>query len=390
MHGILLNATGLDSSHRYRGIGRYVRGLIAGFAALRAKPAEGAGLNITLIRLHPQREPHPVFGKPAVLRRYFRVAEFESWLENCVRLRRDLTRIGRGAALYHSTEPYGHAPWLGPHLCSVATCHDLIPILFPRLYSQVPSRFYFAWAKRAYRRVNGVIAISEAVKRSLVEKFGVPAKNIAVVHHGVEACFFEDPGIEAPYPGGRYFFYAGGLDQRKRIDLILSSFAAVKNDVAEHLVLCGHWDARDTMRLGKTANDLGIGDRVHRLEYVTDRQVIALYRGATAFLFPSLYEGFGLPVLEAQAAGCPVITNRLSALPEVGKDAVLYLDDMGEGGDVERMGSALKRLSTDGDLRRELISAGVKNARAFTWEETARKTKDVYLRLLAGRPASGD
>ena len=248
----------------------------------------------------------------------------------------------------------------------------------------IKNRIYFRWARQAYREMNGIIAISQAVKESLIDCFDIPPKNISVVYHGVERRFFENPGVKSPFTDQPYFFYAGGSDSRKRLKLMLSAYKHIHKEVPEHLVFCGTRTWVQNMNLLRLIKRHGIAARVHFLKHVTDRELIALYRGATAFLFPSLYEGFGLPVLEAQAAGCPVITSRLSALPEVAREGAIYLDGTDEDINTSQLSAAMLDLSTDIQKREELKKVGLVNAESFTWEKTAADTLTVYQNVLKG------
>jgi alpha-1,3-rhamnosyl/mannosyltransferase len=342
------------------------------------------------------------------VRRLRRQADFLFWLESRARLGADLAPWLPHYDIYHSTEPYSvapHRPGDSPQCKRVATCHDLIPLLFPDLYPQPTAKVYYRWLRGALQRVDAVIAISEAVKASLVERLDLPPAKVAVVPHGVEPRFFAPPdpddgarlaalGVRAPF-----FFYGGGADPRKRLDLLLDAFADARRDVPEQLVLCGHMGRRAQGLRAHIAR-LGVGDRVALLPYIDEAALLALYRGATAFVFPSLYEGFGLPILEAQAAGCPVITARRSAMPEVAGDAALYIDantDADAASDAapphpddptarRALTAHLITLSADADARARLRALGLANAHTFTWARTATLTLRAYARALTGAP----
>ena len=206
MTSILLDATALDTSHRLRGIGRYVQGLLYGLSGIVVKrsPGEtcrigvsgelGADIQLKLLRLRSKsslvRGCEPGSLVSVHVQRWLRNANFFYWIENRLRMKRDLRRLSRNTALFHSTEPYSLVPSRGRAMRSVATCHDLIPLLFPDLYPQGTARIYYRWAARMYRRVDGIIAISQAVKDSLVDLFDIPPAKISVVHHGVDERFF--------------------------------------------------------------------------------------------------------------------------------------------------------------------------------------------------------
>jgi glycosyltransferase involved in cell wall biosynthesis len=396
---LLLETTALETSHRFRGIGRYVEGLLAG---LRQQP------DLAIDRLGLNQGERRVT-------RWRRQADFLFWVESRARLSADLAHISPNYDIYHSTEPYSVAPWpkrpraaaAGGRPClRVATCHDLIPLLFPDLYPQPTAKVYYAWLRAALRRVDAVIAISQAVKDSLIDRFDLPAAQIAVVPHGVEPRFFCPPeeaegadetqaaatlraadlaDLRALGVSGPFFFYGGGADPRKRLDMVIEAFAAARADTPERLVLCGHMGRRGAA-LKATAARLGVRERVTFLPYVSEASLLSLYRRATAFVFPSLYEGFGLPILEAQAARCPVITARRSAMPEAAGAAALYLEPDEPEAERRALTDHLRALSADAALRARLRDAGQANARRFTWERTAALTVRAYQRALSGDP----
>jgi glycosyltransferase involved in cell wall biosynthesis len=380
---VLFDATGLDASHRLRGIGRYVGGLLGGFSTL-LDSTEIPSLEMKILRLGKQNKEHYLFFDVATLKRVKRDAGFFYWLENRLRLRQDLNHLNRGLHLYHSTEPYSMAPWLTESMATVATCHDLIPVILRGSYMGIKNRIYYHWARKAYREVSAIIAISHAVKESLVDYFDIPPEKVAVVYHGVERRFFANPGVKPPFTEHPYFFFAGGSDPRKRLKLILNAYADICEDIPEHLVLCGSRTWIQKMDLLRVIKKHGLATRVHFLKHVTDKELIALYRGATAFLFPSLYEGFGLPVLEAQAAGCPVITSRRSALPEVAREAAVYIEGTDEDTNTSQLSAAMLELSADIRKREELKKLGFVNAASFTWKKTAADTLAVYQKVLMG------
>ncbi len=371
---ILLEATGLETSHRYRGIGRYVEGLLWGMGQEPSAQIDRLGLDQGALRL----------------RRWRRQADFLFWLESRARLDMELNKLLPSYDIYHSTEPYSVAPLAKRWPCKVvATCHDLIPLLFPQMYPQPTAKVYYKWLKGALRKVDAVIAISQAVKESLVEQFGLPPEQIAVVPHGVEPRFFEEPPADTTNSPTKvpYFFYGGGVDPRKRVELILDALASIQHDIPEHFVLCGQTHGR-TKQIQQYIHSLGLGSRVKMLPYVTDAELVGLYRGATGFVFPSLYEGFGLPILEAQAARCPVITTRRSAMPEVAGSAALYLEPADEFTERAALANHMRALSQDAALRARLANEGQENARRFTWQHTAALTLRTYQRAISGEAQS--
>ncbi|HET7076244.1 MAG TPA: glycosyltransferase family 1 protein [Chloroflexia bacterium] len=276
---------------------------------------------------------------------------------------------------------------------TVVTIHDLGYLYYPEAHTRF-SRWYLHWSTiysaRAARRI---IAVSAATARDLQTRYKVPAEKIHVVLHGVDSAFrrVTDPatiaeaaarhGLDGPRP---YLLFVGTLQPRKNLGLLIEAFAALLKD----------WDATagPTPRLalgGKKGwlydtlvaqvERLGLGDSVRFLGYVADADLPALISGATAVVLPSLYEGFGLPALEAMACGAPLLAADASSLPEVTGDAALLLDPR----DPAAWTGAMRRVLTDPALRAALSRRGPERAARFTWARTAAET----LRVLeeAGR-----
>jgi glycosyltransferase involved in cell wall biosynthesis len=228
----------------------------------------------------------------------------------------------------------------------------------------------------AVRRGRTLLCVSEATRAALVERFPRAAPHARVVPHGVEERFFGDGSkqerVFADGPKRPYVLMTGTLEPRKNIVRAVEAFAGLPPDLGDafELVLAGPrgWETGEIdAALGRH------GERVRRLGHVDDAELPALYAGATAFLYPSLREGFGLPVLEAMAAGTAVVTSGISSLPEVGGDAVRYVDPY----DVSSIRDGLAEVLGDAGRREALAAAGRERARSFTWERTARETLAV-------------
>jgi glycosyltransferase involved in cell wall biosynthesis len=250
----------------------------------------------------------------------------------------------------------------------VATVHDLVAF-DPDLRLPRGSAAERLTLPLAVRRGQTLVCISEATRDALVERFPRAAPLAHVVPHGVEQRFFADRAEEP------YLLMTGTLEPRKNIVRALEAAAGLPPELRERfeLRLAGPrgWETGEIdaalARYGARARHLGL---------VPDDELPDLYAGATVFLYPSLREGFGLPVLEAMAAGTAVVTSNLSSMPEVGGDAVRYVDPL----DVASIRAGLEELLTDAGMRARLAAAGRERARSFTWERTARAT----LALLSG------
>ncbi len=255
-----------------------------------------------------------------------------------------------------------------------------------RMY-RLPDTIYMRWAM-AYtaRRAQRLLAISEYTKADLMRVLGVPGDRIDVTHLAADARYLSPPMPESVAAFLRrnaltrpYFLYAGNISPRKNLSTLLEAFSRVRGRVEHDLVVTGgmawseDWDRRVAA--------LGLTDRVRRLGHVEEDDMPALYAGALAFVFPSRFEGFGLPVLEAQGLGVPVICSNATSLPEVAGDAALTHDPL----DAHALAQALERVATDPELRASLSQAGRANVRRFSWEKTARATLDAFRRVHASR-----
>lgn len=237
--------------------------------------------------------------------------------------------------------------------------------------------------RRSAERADRVVTVSEFTRRDVIEHFGVPPARVRTVHVGMDrpggpadparlAALRRELGIDRPY------VLALGVTPRKNVERILQAWQRFRGRGEHALVLAGHLaDAWWTRKYRAMIRCRGLGDDVVLPGSVSNEQLDLLYTGAHAFLFPSLCEGFGIPVLEAQARGAPVITSDSSALPEVAGDGALFVDAR----DVDSIVAALERLTADEPLRRQLICAGTRNIERFSWDRMARELRELYLEL---------
>lgn len=275
-------------------------------------------------------------------------------------------------------------------LPAIVTVHDLERISFPFSPQNVLEEANLKTDVIAIRQAEHVIAVSENTKKDLIDLLKVPEEKISVVYNGVNHGLFK-PGGQSVYPFP-YLLYVGSERLRKNLPRLLEAFARLKNSpgLADiKLVKVGSPGRSGTFRQAtlNKVKELGLEDEVIFVENVADELLPAYYASARAVVYPSLYEGFGLPVLEAMACGSPVITSNLSSLPEVAGDSALLVDPY-DVGDIFR---AMLRLLNDEGLRTELSIKGIERSRFFSWEKTARQTMDVYCRVeeTIERPADG-
>ena len=275
-------------------------------------------------------------------------------------------------------------PWVPTRAARIVTIHDLVCFRIPEAF---PKRF--AWYMRqvirlSARRADGVIAVSESCARDLVDLVGIERSRIRVIHHGADPRFRPAPderiaavrsrhGLDSPY-----LLYVGTLEPRKGVPAMIATLEALVargHDVTLALAGQAGWKSEGLIRALETSPAAG---RIRRLDYVDDADLPALYAGAGALLYLSLYEGFGLPVLEAMACGCPVVASNRASLPEVTGDAALSVDPE----DVPAAVSAVERLLADGDLPADLSRRGLIRAAGFSWDQAADQTVAYYGEVL--------
>jgi glycosyltransferase involved in cell wall biosynthesis len=270
---------------------------------------------------------------------------------------------------------------------SVVTVHDLSFMRYPQAFPPVQRAYLQSQVRRSTRAARQVIAVSQATKQDVVELFGVAPERIDVVHNGVDASFCPAPAgqVEAfrrrqGLPE-RYILHVGTLEPRKNLVRLVQAFAQVRaNDPGQppaKLVLAGGkgWDYG---AIFAEVDRLGLAQDVIFPGYVADEELAWWYRAAAVFAYPSLMEGFGLPVLEAMACGAPTVTSNLSSLPEVAGDAALLVDPTS----MDALADALLRLMADAGLANDLRARGQAQAARFPWSRTAQQTAAVYRRAL--------
>jgi glycosyltransferase involved in cell wall biosynthesis len=276
----------------------------------------------------------------------------------------------------------------------VVTVHDLIPLIMPEYSAGALARLYTALAAAATHGAARVIADSEASRRDVVERLRVRAEQVRAVHLAVGPnfapgnSFLLDKALQEKYglPDG-YVLYLGGFDPRKNVRGLLAGWTWAASAIGEGypLVIAGDVPPPDDF-FGDPrgyALELGVADSVRWIGPVAEADKPALYRGAVCFVYPSRYEGFGLPVLEAMACGTPVVTTTAGSLAEVAGDAAYLV----QADDARSIGAGIIATVVQENLADELREKGLAQARKFSWEKTARETAEVYAAALAARPA---
>ena len=254
----------------------------------------------------------------------------------------------------------------------VATVHDLAPLDEPGHLSAAQLRRFRATVG-CLRRATRLVADSRATARRLAQELQVPEADIAVLPLAVDHAQFSP---RAPVRAGTYVLSVGGIDARKNLGALVLAMERAARDIPG-LTLVRVGDALPAEL--RTALNAVLGGHVEERGWVEDHELAGLYAGALALLLPSRLEGFGLPVLEAMACGCPVVCSDASSLPEVGGAAALYFDPS----DGAAAGAHLARLATEPARRAEAVAAGIEQASRFTWEAHARGLAAIYRETLA-------
>jgi glycosyltransferase involved in cell wall biosynthesis len=301
-----------------------------------------------------------------------------------LRIPMDLRR--EGIDLFHA--PHYVLPPLTP--CkSIVTIHDCIHLRFPQY---LPNRLAYAYARSslwfATHRSNRVLTVSEASKRDILRYFRVPERKIDVIYNAIDERFGEPPPAEeiervrdryqlnAPY-----VLYAGNIKPHKNLERLIEAFHTLRRGDLEHvkmLIIGDEISKYATLR--RAVHKYKLHKHVRFFGFVPDQTLAVFYRLARAFVFPSLYEGFGLPPLEAMASGTPVITSNLSSLPEVVGDAALLIDPY----DPDAIADAMRRVLLDSDLRDDLRQRGLRRVAEFSWDRSVRRVRGIYEEVLAG------
>jgi len=277
--------------------------------------------------------------------------------------------------------PHHTTPALPLPCRRVVTLHDVTFFLLPQRYPPARRLYFQAITRAAARLGQAIITPSQTVKRDVVRVLGVPEEKVTAI---AEAPAPEFAPLEDADALGRmrwryklpthYILSVGNLEPGKNRGRLIAAYSRLREKgLQHHLVIAGQraWRYESELELVRR---LRLDDVVHFLGYVDGADMPGLYSGADLLAFPSLYEGFGLPVLEAMACGTPVVTSSVSALPEVAGDAALLVDPK----DVAGLAEAMERAVADEALRADLRARGLKRAGEFSWDKAARETVRVY------------
>ena len=292
--------------------------------------------------------------------------------------------------------PSHYAPRFSP-VPTVISIMDLSFIHYPYMFTKKDLRQLRSWTSYSARQASVIFAISDASKNDIIKEYKLASDKVVVTHLGIKQK--EDKNIvknirEKYDITSDFILFVGTIQPRKNLMRLIDAFSRIvsnknqinsneldknsKNSRNLRLVIVGKkgWQYEEILDAPKKFN---VEERVLFLDFVPDEDLIALYKEAACFVLPSLYEGFGLPILEAMKYGCPVITSNVSSMPEAGGDAALYVNPE----DVEDIAKKIESLLDNDSLRRELIEKGYKQIKKFSWEKTARETLDALGKIAS-------
>jgi glycosyltransferase involved in cell wall biosynthesis len=281
--------------------------------------------------------------------------------------------------------PTHYAPRFSP-VPTVVSVMDLSFLYFPELFNKADLYQLRSWTEYSVKQAARVLTISNSSRNDIIKEYKVPAEKVVTIYPGIketlslEAHVYGMNQLKAKYHiSDNYILFVGTLQPRKNIVRLIKAFSKVlKSKVESHkandlqLIIVGKkgWLYEDILA---APYKYGVTESVKFLEGVTDAELGLFYKHAQCYVLPSLYEGFGLPVLEAMKYDCPVITSNVSSLPEAGGDAALYVDPE----NVDDIAAKIKHLISNETLRKELIAKGRKQVAKFSWEKTAKETLEV-------------
>jgi len=266
-----------------------------------------------------------------------------------------------------------------PNVPQVVTVHDLAFLHYPEQYPGMKQRYLKAMTRLSVRRAAKVIAVSEATRQDILANYRCDPDKVVTIPNGVDAemrvlpesdvrAFRRTQGLP-----DEFVLFLGTLQPRKNLETLLKAFGKIAGQVDWPLVVAGAlgWQYE---RIFQIVRHLGLSARVRFVGHVPGEHLPLWYNAATVFVYPSLYEGFGLPPLEAMACGTPVVASNVSALPEVVGDTGLMVDPL----DVDALAGAILSLAGDADLRQQLGQRGRQRAAGFSWRRTVERTVEVY------------
>ena len=263
----------------------------------------------------------------------------------------------------------------------IVTVHDLVRLCFGFTTETISERILLKLDIRGIKRASHIIVTSQTTRNDLISYLKIPDDRISVIYNGLDHSIFK------PYKVGivdkPYVLYVGSERPRKNLDRLIEAFALVRKEFPELLLVkVGVAGRSKEYREGmmRKLESLGIIQAVIFVEYVSELDLAYYYSSAALLAYPSLYEGFGFPPLEAMACGCPVVTSNTSSLPEVVGKAGMMINPY----DTDSLVEAMRRVLTNRELRDDMVTKGLEQAKKFSWEKAAREIQEVYNKVASG------
>jgi len=268
----------------------------------------------------------------------------------------------------------------------IVTVHDVIRFYIRFDPETIRERIWLKLDIRGVRRASHIIAASQHTKNDLIKRMKIPESKITVIYNGIDHDIFKPYDVRLRLLDKPYVLYVGSERPRKNLGRLFEAFAMVKKEFPDLKLLkigpVGRYD-KYRRNSAKRLASLGITRDVAFIDYVSEQGLASYYCSAELLAYPSLYEGFGLPPLEAMSCGCPVVTSNASSIPEVVGEAGIMV----EPHDTDGLTQAMRRILTDSKLRDDMVRKGLEQAGKFSWEKTAEQTREVYHKVASGRAA---
>ena len=255
----------------------------------------------------------------------------------------------------------------------IVTAFDIIPLRFPKRFSPLTT-YHKYYTPEVFKQAEHIICISESTANDIIQFYQIPSHKITPILLAGDSSHFQFLNL----PTRNYFLYVGRQDPYKNLQRLITAFSALPHRNNYELWLAGPYDKRYSPLLEIQTQELGISHLVKFLNYVSYDELPIIINQAIALVFPSLWEGFGLPVLEAMACGTPVITSNISSLPEVAGDAAILINPYNPG----EITAAMTTIINDSETRKQLSEKGLKRANQFSWEKTGLATVEVLKQYL--------
>ena len=292
----------------------------------------------------------------------------------------------RGICRKNSFDLYHETAFVPAKLLDVPMVYSIYDLSLRRWSDTHPRErvwFYEFFLKRRLPHATHILTISEFIRQEIIEEFKVPPSMVSTVPLAADPLFGPRPDDHVKKVLSRYklpdayLLFVGTLEPRKNIDVLIAALQATSVDIP--LVLTG-WQGWGDKEWLEKMEKAGLTGRIHITGHVPDEDLVAIYNGATALVYPSLYEGFGLPIVEAMACGCPVICSNAASMPEVAGDAALFIDPRNS----DELAATIETVVQNDNVREDLVRRGFKQAGKFSWQRTAQETMEVF-RMVASK-----